>query len=812
MRAFDRFLAYKTAIPVRGAILLNEDMDSAVLVKGWKKGANWSFPRGKINREEDDLVCAMREVYEETGYDIEAAGLVPADRNVKHIDITLRDQHMSLFVFRGVPMNTVFEPRTRKEISKIQWWSLVDLPAYRKKGAHQQTAPAMNPNKFYMVAPFLPPLRKWITEQKKKDGNRPTSNQYLSADISHDELLTEEDQGTDFNPQEPVYSTSHQNIDALDESNAALRNLLNIPPLAQELEHHSIATSQPAVTEDRGGALFAFLQAKPPTSVHNGPPAMPMPHTPLEYSFSQAPQPSTPRHQQPLPPHFPSLPPPPTFPIQQGQTFSYQEANQQSQHPQLRSQGHPSSYQSQHLIHPQPLPPQVQRAVFTGGPVHSPMVPQPIQGVYQPNLNLTASQNISAPQFPNIHAPMVPPVQTQAPPKLTSHSLALLNAFKGRDANDDGSGQSNLPLKMYTEKILKPLQPPQELPAEISRRAAAASISKPSSSGIPTPNIKSSALAPRLTSEAHRSSLLDMFKSPTLQAAALAKPTSATTLPTSTTPSAVELSAVVEPLSSIPAQENQPPKKQAIESGAIPEMNSETILPFRAMTILARPAQKGDSESSRTNTSAQMAIPNGKKPTKNKIHPTKPAIEKPFQPQILKRPQPSTSKPLETPSTTPSPFSAPPNHNISRSIQNQPSEVKSATPLSALTPLDHPKNGDLSSRQDSLLALFGGSAPSPDAAPIPVISKTQPKDHKQNLLSLFGKASPAAKPAAQPDTEDILSALFSFDPTVKARSRVGSLTSQGGTPSRRPSQAPISPADKGFLLNYLDSVAKGTQR
>ena len=76
MSAFAEFLAYKQRVPVRGAIMLNQDMDQVVLVKGWKKGANWSFPRGKINKDENDLKCAVREVYEETGFDIQEAGLV----------------------------------------------------------------------------------------------------------------------------------------------------------------------------------------------------------------------------------------------------------------------------------------------------------------------------------------------------------------------------------------------------------------------------------------------------------------------------------------------------------------------------------------------------------------------------------------------------------------------------------------------------------------------------------------------------------------------------------------------------------------
>lgn len=117
VQAYEEFLAYKTRVPVRGAIMLNEEMDQAVLVKGWRKGAKWSFPRGKINKEEKDLDCAIREVYEETGFDIRAAGLVPPEENAKYIQVSMREQDMRLYVFRGVPMDTHFEPRTRKEIS-----------------------------------------------------------------------------------------------------------------------------------------------------------------------------------------------------------------------------------------------------------------------------------------------------------------------------------------------------------------------------------------------------------------------------------------------------------------------------------------------------------------------------------------------------------------------------------------------------------------------------------------------------------------------------------------------------------------------
>lgn len=31
-------------------------------MKGWAKGASWSFPRGKINKHEAEGMCAIREV------------------------------------------------------------------------------------------------------------------------------------------------------------------------------------------------------------------------------------------------------------------------------------------------------------------------------------------------------------------------------------------------------------------------------------------------------------------------------------------------------------------------------------------------------------------------------------------------------------------------------------------------------------------------------------------------------------------------------------------------------------------------------
>ncbi|RPA98176.1 DCP2-domain-containing protein [Choiromyces venosus 120613-1] len=206
--AFAEFMAYKTRVPVRGAILLNNAMDKCVLVKGWKSGASWSFPRGKINKDERDEDCAAREVLEETGYDVE--GRVHSDH---FVEVTMREQNMRLYIIPGVPEETKFEPRTRKEISKIAWHYLSDLPTFSKKKNQQNIQQSdVRTGKYYMVAPFLRELRKWISISGKK-WLEEQKQMPSSAALIGDETEIEEE----ASPLRVV------------DSSAELRNLLGIP-------------------------------------------------------------------------------------------------------------------------------------------------------------------------------------------------------------------------------------------------------------------------------------------------------------------------------------------------------------------------------------------------------------------------------------------------------------------------------------------------------------------------------------------------------------------------------------------------------
>jgi mRNA-decapping enzyme subunit 2 len=61
-KEWNEFLSYKKEVPCCGGILLNGTADKALLVRGYKNNSSWCFPRGKINSNESDEACAIREV------------------------------------------------------------------------------------------------------------------------------------------------------------------------------------------------------------------------------------------------------------------------------------------------------------------------------------------------------------------------------------------------------------------------------------------------------------------------------------------------------------------------------------------------------------------------------------------------------------------------------------------------------------------------------------------------------------------------------------------------------------------------------
>lgn len=813
LEAFQHFLQYKTRVPVRGAIMLNDDMTHAVLVKGWKKGAKWSFPRGKINKDEPDLECAIREVYEETGYDLKDAGLVRPETDMKSIPVNMREQSMLLYVFRGVPMDTYFEPRTRKEISKIDWYKLSDLPTLKRKNQGQQGQQGQQgagqdqfkDNSFYMVAPFLGPLKAWIKLQRKQDRHRAPAGAHLipppaagiadteglEADLGETgettadeaavpEKLSEEasfaalvanlgrsQRASDALPE----LSTHAQTQGVADPAAELKRLLSVgigfPSQPQPVE------APQSIQEPAPNPLLAMLHG------NSRPHPDTLPRTPFDQIMPTPQPPQSPHGQHhPRPPQLGPMPPPPPFPFHQ----------QQHQH-----QGGP--FLGHHHHH---APPQHQNSFPPPPPSHfmSPPASQHANPVFSPHApNVQHAFNISAPppyqrtgdpqftqppQFPGAHGPAIPPASNLPPPKLTAHTLGLLNAFKINEKPAISSPISQAQQSSQATPVATrppPLQ--RQLDTFVSpppaQNARSFAPSPPAfQSPPPVDNFEPAQPKPR---NAHQDSLLNLFRSPSISAAS--------PVPAKTPELPVELSAY-------PSTPGYMKLNSATEAGPpMPDMNAKPNLlhafggqqkPGLTTATVHGPVNAPDFATVKKN--AQHPLNgNSRGPSPSTMKPE----PKMFVPQqILRResPLPRKNAPLadRSRSSNASPAVAlPPVAPFKPQILKRPQQPPSHEPAPA--PAAHTKN---------LLSLFKSPSPQPQAvaapappsrSPAPPAAATAsidlkdsiPADQKIALLSLFGKSAPlsasptqvAESPLAPSAAGPILPARSPQPPTPK---------------------------------------------
>jgi mRNA-decapping enzyme subunit 2 len=744
--AFAEFMAYKQRVPVRGAIMLNDDMDEVVLVKGWKKSANWSFPRGKINKDEDDLDCAVREVYEETGLDLRTAGLVPERNQVKSIEMTMREQHMKLFVFRGIPRDTHFEARTRKEISKIEWYKLNDLPTFKKSKKHDaggNEQHAINANKFYMVAPFLGHLKKWIAIQKKKD-QRYSSHLAappLVADESEREALQEQSQANTGG----LTSDLPETIVGKDDPTAQLKAMFNIPDVRPSQPESAQPAHMPQVDAEKSNALLSLLRAGPAAELRGSP------QTPMEQvSFRpQAPQSPQRSHVVQHPQAIASPPPP----------FAFQTELPTS----------PPAHQSSALPVPQDRPlsasfPFQLDPTGKGSGATAPL--QPVRG-HGPDMVRQPDAGFGA------HAPPASDM-----PKLTSHTKSLLDVFKGMSGPPPQSpppGATHQP--SHAQSLLDVLRQ-----------------SGPSSSKLWTDV--------RQPAATHQNDLLELFGAN--KAAAELATTPAEHQPED--PNKSRLLALLQQDVSGSTKKTALPREgetSATMSGPLDQPNFQAVRQQKVangtgdmgrsplashrklydpnepmpVKILPRPqTPKGGrspepSKAMKHNPSPKRT-PKASKKAKDKEQ------EKPsFQPQILRRPAPSekTAEDGPVPVRTESPVAI--SQADSREHDVAPSERRVSQP---------------DTHKQSLLSLFGGNMPPPARKASQQSSRVVSPLSTSQILS--------------PKDEVPVSAV---EP-ISTRSRMGSMVSVGSvaTHQRPPMEKRTTGAEnKAFLMNYLGRMA-----
>lgn len=180
---FKQFRDYKQDVPTYGAAMLNAKLDKVLLVRGWGSGAKWGFPKGKMGNSETELQAAVREVLEETGFDLSEY----VDDNTYYVDSMLCGRFNRIYVVPNISEDAKFETQTRKEISKIDWVPLSDLPIFRKSkpkyDADDGPSPAKQKaaqkagekgggqiphNKFVHVAPYTTRIRDWVKRERNR--------------------------------------------------------------------------------------------------------------------------------------------------------------------------------------------------------------------------------------------------------------------------------------------------------------------------------------------------------------------------------------------------------------------------------------------------------------------------------------------------------------------------------------------------------------------------------------------------------------------------------------------------------------------
>ncbi|KAI1374596.1 hypothetical protein F4677DRAFT_161819 [Hypoxylon crocopeplum] len=787
IKAFEEFMQYKTRVPVRGAVMLNDNMDAAVLVRGYKKGASWSFPRGKINKDEDDLDCAVREVYEETGFDLRESGLVAKNQPVHPLEVTMHDQQVRLYVFRGIPEDTVFETRTRKEIGAIRWYRVEELPAYRKKKGPGKNNGVDGPSKdkFYMVAPFMVQLRQWVIKQKNLDSRK------ISDSTAHHHLQSYyEDTLTDDNMiNEPIQDTSAPaHPELIDNATRELQRLLKVQPPTQGLQISSPTSSQ------AGQTLMSLLQPRTADEQPQG-----VANTEFGQSFTDVPQLGPPHYhhhphhppEQPVP--IPTYRAPPQFSMEASQNVGYSQQHRARPYvnvstevpnpPAFSEQLHQFRNQTVQLVHPQPLPPQVQKAMLLRGMASSPQVTDPT--ISRPGPSGLSQENQHVAQVPqtHLHGTYGAHVEKRVPAQLSAHSANLLNVFKGSAAPAN------------TSQRLDPESPrqPANMPAQRNHQAQFPSSGNGFASQYGSALVHSSLntmpvssqstsvgsnVPPTRPTDKHRAGLLDMFK-------------------------------VTEATVSAPRNQldEEGEKKQHYESSSTTStiratarengrpvvMNPETNLPFGAVRILSRP-RASETPAESPSVSARITTETARHSNMGSLPSPSLSFNKP-SPSITKAPSRSHQLPPQRPQQlgrlSPRAYTA--------SMQSYP---YGTSPGSAPNPL----------------SLFPGP-PSASALPIPgglQFRQDSTTEQRNNLLSLFGKTKSSLEQSKGKEP----AMVDQFGPGAAPRSRLGSVASSGGdgmqrlrgNASRRGSQTPLSPADREFLMNFLESASGGARR
>ncbi|GAV52701.1 hypothetical protein ZYGR_0AG06920 [Zygosaccharomyces rouxii] len=248
--ALQKFSQYKKSIPVRGAAIFNEKLNKILLVKGTESDS-WSFPRGKISKDEDDVACCVREVREEIGFDLTDY----IDEN-QFIERNIQGKNYKIFIISGVSENYNFKPQVRNEIEKIEWRDFRKI----QKTMHKSSV------RYYLINSMMRPLSMWMRRQKHIIGDDQL-RQYAEDQLKLLLGITKEEQ---VDPGRELLNMLHSAVQQQEEKQENAQETpkgeANIPTAAAPMVNQMMFPQiiPPAVMGFRPFAPFPFMNGNVP--------------------------------------------------------------------------------------------------------------------------------------------------------------------------------------------------------------------------------------------------------------------------------------------------------------------------------------------------------------------------------------------------------------------------------------------------------------------------------------------------------------------------------------------------------------------
>lgn len=242
--ALAKFSKYKKTIPVRGAAIFNEDLNKILLVKGTESDS-WSFPRGKISKDEDDVDCCIREVKEEIGFDL--TDYIDDDQ---FIERNISAKNYKIYLIKNVPENFNFEPQVRNEIEKIKWFDFktVTKNIYRSNN---------NSFKYYLINSMIRPISMWVRHQKQVK----TDDQLKEFAEEQLKLLLGITKEETIDPGRDLLNMLHSAVQSSEINNPANKTQI-LPPInkEQEQEQQQPMVAGPSMNANNIGHLPIMQQ------------------------------------------------------------------------------------------------------------------------------------------------------------------------------------------------------------------------------------------------------------------------------------------------------------------------------------------------------------------------------------------------------------------------------------------------------------------------------------------------------------------------------------------------------------------------